>query len=325
MIVFSFIVLGLAVVILSAAPLSAAGPEKPQRTAIVLAAFGASTPSALPGLLKIRKRIEAEFPGIPVCLAFTSPRIRRVWSRRRNRAGWIAENVDISREFLEIKSPLAAIADLRDRGFDHIAVQSLHIHPGEEYINLKSCIDDLNSTGTNKAKAQSFHRLILGRPALGEPGLTRDYREDLKAAVEALRDDMEHARRSGAALVYMGHGNRFLSSGLFIELQDLMRKTYPDVLTFVGVIEGSPGLDAVLSGLKAAETRKIILAPLLLVAGGHALKDMNGNRNDSWKSILVKAGFQVECIMRGLGELDPWTDIYVRHLKETMTDHDVPC
>ena len=323
MIALSLIALSLAPVILLSTSPPEVVPERSARTAIVLAAFGASSPSALAGILKVKERVETEFPDTPVCLAFTSPRIRKVWADRRNRPGRLEEKSGLPRDILEIKSPLAAIADLQDRGFDNIVVQSLHVYAGEEYINLKSHIDALNSIRTIKAKHQPFNKLVLGRPALGEPGVLHDYREDLKAAVEALKGDVRRARETGAALVYMGHGNSFLSSGVFVEFQDVMRRTYPEVQTFVGVIEGFPGLDVVLSGLTAAEVRKIILAPLLLVAGGHTVKDMTGNQADSWKSTLTRAGFQVECILRGLGELEPWADIYVRHVKEAMIDHDL--
>ena len=292
-----------------------------KKTAIVLAAFGASEPEALGSIRHVRQRVGAAFPESPISLAFTSGFIRRVWRRRLAEPGFCEANPEICREMEGLAGPLAVIANLLERGHRSLAVQPLHIYAGEEYLNLKSNIEALNSIRTVKPAQQPFDKLVLGRPALGVPGPRHPYQEDLAAAVAALRPDVEQARARGAALVYLGHGNPFFSSGIYLELETALRREYPDMPLVVGVMEGFPGLERVLEELSRLGVKRLVLAPLLLVLGVHAREDLAGSGPKSWQSVLKAAGYQVECLWRGLGDLDSWADIYVNHLHDLFTDH----
>lgn len=292
-------------------------------TAIVPASFGAARPSALKGILKVVSKVEAAFPDSRIQPAFTSRFVRRAWRKRLNDPGWATDHPDIPETVYHVKGPLSTIADLEEEGYKTIVVQSLHVYAGEEYINLKSCIEGLNSIKTVKPKQRYFDKLILGRPALGEPGIKRYYGDDIDAAVSALEQDAAAARAENRALVYMGHGNEFYSSGAYVELQARMRRAWPGLPVFVGVVEGFPGLDVVLAGLGHIKAKKVLLVPLLLVAGHHAVEDMAGQKEESWKSIMENEGYGVKSMIRGLGELDSWADIYIRHIREAMDDHGI--
>lgn len=292
-----------------------------EKQAIVLAAFGAAHLNALSEIMNIKHKAAAAFPSVPVHLSFTSRIIRRVWRKRRTDGEWRKQNPSVPDEIIEIKSPLATIADLQDQGYRTIIVQPLHLYAGEEYLNLKSYIDALNSIQTVKPKHQPFEKLVLGRPALGEPGVRHSYRDDIRTAVQAVQDDVAGVRTDGSILVYMGHGNNFMSSGIYLEFQEVMRQAHPGLRIFVGVLEGFPGLDYVVTRLKHVKADRVTLIPFLLGAGEHALNDMAGDDDESWKTILEQNGFHVSCVLRGLGALDSWADIYVRHIRDVMEDH----
>lgn len=295
--------------------------DSENKKAIVLAAFGASEPEALGSIRNVRQRVADAFPGVPVSLAFTSGYIRGTWRRRLADPAFCDANPDICRELAGLGGPLAVIANLQESGRRILAVQPLHIYAGEEYLNLKAHIEALNSIRTVKAKQQPFDKLVLGRPALGAPGARRPYRDDLAAAVAALRPDVEQARSRDAALVYLGHGNPFFSTGIYLELEATLRREYPDLPLVVGVLEGFPGMDRVLEELQKFGVKRLVLAPLLLVLGIHAREDLAGAGPKSWRSVLESAGFQVDCLWRGLGDLSAWADIYVSHLFDLFTDH----
>ena len=290
------------------------------RKAVVLAAFGVSRIEGLEGIMNVKKRVEAAFPDTPVELAFTSGMIRSVWRRRRHNPEWLAAHPAIPPEVLEIKGPLAAIAGLQDEGYRQIAVQSLHVYAGEEYVNLKAHVDALRSIRTVKPKQRPFDKLVLGRPALGVPGSVHRPEDDLSEAAAAMREDVEKAREDGSALVYLGHGNRNFDLQVYVEFEEALHETYPETPVFLGLVEGRPSATDVVEHLRRTGVKKVSLVPFLLVPGGHAIEDMAGDGDRSWKVIMEQSGFEVDCVLRGLGELDAWADIYVRHLREAMDE-----
>ena len=289
-------------------------------TALLLAAFGAARPQALKGLSHVLDKVKARFPDHEVRLGFTSRFMQRIWRKRRRDSAWQREHSDVGIEILNARGVLAGLAELQEEGFRHIILQSLHIYAGEEYETLKSMTRALLNIQTVKARHKPFRTLRLGRPALGEPGDIHPYRDDLARAAHALAVDAEAAAGQGAALVYMGHGNRYFSSGAYMEFQAAMRRAYPQVRTMVGVIEGFPDLGRVVEELDRNGVKKVILAPLLLVAGGHVLDDMAGNGEDSWKTAMIRRGIEVDCLVRGLGELDAWVEIYIENIRELLPE-----
>ena len=102
-----------------------------------------------------------------------------------------------------------------------------------------------------------------------------------------------------------------------------MRETYPDVDTFIGVVEGYPALDDLLKHLENTGNKKVILKPFMIVAGNHAVNDMAGEEEDSWKSILQGKGYHVEAILEGLGSNNGFADLFVDHIKDTARDHGI--
>jgi sirohydrochlorin cobaltochelatase len=293
------------------------GERGPDRQAIVLAAFGTSYPDALGAIMNIKTRVERAHPGIPVRLAFTSSIIRGIWRGRQADPAWRKANPGVPAEVLGVKTPLATIADLQNEGYRAITVQSLHVFAGEEFEDLKALMTGLDSIRTIKAKSAPFGALRLGRPALGMPGDAYPYIGDIDAAVAALKADADTAKSMDAALVYMGHGNDFFSTGIYAELQERMTEAH-GLPVFAACVEGYPSFDLMLAGLKATGVRRVLLKPLMVVAGDHASNDMAGDEDDAWKVLLTRAGFEVTIDLTGLGSNDAWADLYVDHLNDAM-------
>ncbi|MGE4192669.1 MAG: sirohydrochlorin cobaltochelatase [Pseudodesulfovibrio sp.] len=291
--------------------------EGPVRQAIVLAAFGTSYPEAVKSILNIKAKVEKAHPGVPVRLAFTSNIIRKIWQERQGDAAWRKANADIPDEILYVKHPLATIADLQNDGYRDVAVQSLHVFAGEEYHDLLTLVGGLRSIRSLKAKYTPFARLVVGRPALGQPGEAYPYVQDMEKAAKVLKGDVEHARKEDAALVYMGHGNDFFSTGIYAEFQKTLRAEYAYPI-FIGCVEGYPAFDDMAALLAASGKKKVLLKPFMIVAGDHASNDMAGDEDDSWKVMLEKAGYSVIIDLRGLGMVDGWADLYVDHLADAL-------
>lgn len=311
--------IAIGMLIISAGELGHAMEHKGSKKAIVIACFGTTYPEALADVLDIKSSIQRAFPQWKVRLSFTSNIIRKIWQGRRDDPKYR----DVPEEIRYVKGVLATIADLQDEGYTTIIVQPTHLYAGEEFADLTSCIKALNQIRTIKPKYMPFEKLVLGRPLLGMPGPQHDYHKDLEIVARALKDDVEFAREKGAALVYMGHGNEFYSTGAYIELQQTMRKMYPHVRIFIGTVEGFPALDDVIKGLVHTRAKRVVLKPLMIVAGDHARNDMAGDDPDSWKNRIKARGIEVIPIIKGLGEKRSIQQILIQHIKDAARDNGI--
>jgi len=293
------------------------------KSAIVLAMFGTTVESALDGLLNIRSQLMDKYPHTPVRIAFTSNIIRKKWQHRAENPAYVKAHPEIPTDVLHVKTPLAMIADLQNEGFDTIVLQPTHIAMGEEFLDLHTYVDALMNMGTmKKARYKPFHKIALGRPAMGTYGTQHPYAEDIARIAAVLAPDIKLAKKEKAGLVYLGHGNEFLpgSGGAYLELASVMRGMYPGLVTAIGCVEGYPGIDDVIETLKLYKVEKVVLKPFMVVAGDHTLNDMSSDEEDSWKSILKKNGFEVVCVNEGLGENDDFARIFVDNAIDAAAD-----
>jgi sirohydrochlorin cobaltochelatase len=295
------------------------GEEK----AIVLAVFGTSHIEGLPGILAIRARVQQAFPATRVELAFTSNIIRRIWQKRSQDPAYRAAHPEVPKEIVEVKGPLAAMANLQDEGYGTIIIQPTHMAAGEEFADLAAYVEGLNSIRTVKARNMPFRQMLIGRPALGVPGIEHEYRKDIEIAARALAEDVKAAAREQRALVYMAHGNEHYSTGYYLELEAVMREIYPEARIYVGMVEGFPELGHVVAALERDNVRQVYLKALMTVAGDHAKNDMAGEEPDSWRTILEAKGMNVQVDLRGVGESAPFAEIFVQHIRDAAKDHGV--
>ena len=155
--------------------------------------------------------------------------------------------------------------------------------------------------------ADKFDKIQIGRPLL-------TFEEDYKACCDIVMK-YAPAPKEETALVFMGHGTPHDSNSVYTELDQRLKELgYPQV--FMGTVEAEPSLDTLLEKIQTLHVKRVILAPFMVVAGDHAINDMSGDEEDSWKSTFEKAGYEVECILKGLGEYPAVRQIYVKHALE---------
>ncbi len=266
------------------------GHKAPQKVVILLVAFGSSQPSAQVSFENIDKKTKAAHPEIPVRWAYTSHIIRK----------------KLAKQGLHLDSPEVALAKLRDEGFTHVAVQSLHTIGGSEYHDLRRTVGAFKIMG-------GFQRIILGYPLLAT-------QEDMQRTVEAILGSIPKDRQKSDAVVLMGHGTHHPSNAFYAALMFQLQLKDPNI--FVGTVEGYPEIDMIKKILLKKKIKKAYLMPFMSVAGDHAKNDMAGDEDDSWKSILTKAGIQCVLILKGTAEYDSFVDIWVSHIHDILSHFD---
>ncbi|WP_028581901.1 sirohydrochlorin cobaltochelatase [Desulfogranum japonicum] len=285
------------------------------KNAIILASFGTTVPEAVKSITNIVDVVKAAYPGTEVRLTFTSNIIRSVWKERQAESQkWLDQGVP--EDVLYVKNFIATVGDLLEDGYTNIIVQPTHMFFMEQSHDLNQYVQAMASIRTMKAKWKPINKMVMGRPALGMPGDVYSYHDDVHAACETLAADVEAAKAAGASLVYMGHGNEHWSTGIYAETEKVMRTMYPEVKTYIGVVEGMPSVEDLKARLTHASSKKIVLKPFMIVAGDHAVNDMAGEEEDSWKSILTKEGYEVEPVLEGLGINNKFAAIFVAHIAD---------
>lgn len=301
----------------------AAGNGPPEaKTAILLAGFGTTVPSAVKEIDNITAAVRKAYPATEVRITFTSNMVRSVWKKRRDEAQkWLDQGVPA--EILGVKNIIQTMGDLQEDGYRNIIVQPTHMFYMEQSHDLTSYIGALGSIRTLKAKWRPFENVVMGRPALGMPGDTYSYHDDVDRVVKSMAADAEMAGKEGAILLYMGHGNDNWSTGIYAETEKKMRAAYPGVETFIGVVEGTPALDDLMARLLQAKSKKIVLRPFMIAAGDHAVNDMAGAEKDSWKSQLVSAGFTVHPVLAGMGANDAFAALFVENIADAARERGI--
>ncbi|MDO5805769.1 MAG: sirohydrochlorin cobaltochelatase [Eubacteriales bacterium] len=188
-----------------------------------------------------------------------------------------------------------------DNGVKNLVVQPTHLMNGLEYEELKGDIAQYSD---------AFDKIAIGQPLLSSD-------DDFSRVENAIVDWTKDYDDGETAIVFMGHGTSADSNGVYQKMQDLLTKD-GHTNYFVGTVEASPSLDDVMAAVKKGNYKRVVLEPLMVVAGDHANNDMAGDDKDSWKSQFEAAGYQVECLLRGLGENETIRQIYVEHAQAAI-------
>lgn len=204
-----------------------------------------------------------------------------------------------NRDGIHIDNPIQALERLYEEGYKEVIVQTLHIICGEEYTKLREQVESYQN---------KFEKIILGRPLL-------TYIEDYKEAVKALEYQIPEMGKD-EAVVFMGHGTFHESHSSYPALEYIMRDY--GINAYVGTVEGYPELEQVMNRLKENNIKTINLMPFMLVAGDHAINDMAGDEEDSWKTILESEGFNVKVYLKGLGENPYIQEKFMKHANECI-------
>ena len=223
------------------------------------------------------------------------------WSVRRGFTSQIIIDHIQKRDKVAIDNITQALDRAADNKVKTLVVQPTHLMYGLEYKDLEKEVGKYTD---------AFEKVAIGAPLLDTDG---DMADVMNAIVKATAeyDDGE------TAIVFMGHGTEADSNGVYAKMQQVLtdsgHKHY-----FIGTVEASPTVQDVLKQVKKGSYKKVVLEPLMIVAGDHANNDMAGDEEDSWKSIFEKEGYEVTCVLRGLGELEDIQNILVRHAQSAM-------
>ena len=243
------------------------------------------------------------------------------WSVRRAFTAQIIINHVQARDGEKIDNMDQALERAVANGVKTLVVQPTHLMHGAEYDEMCEALD---------AYKDKIENIVVAEPLLGEVGndatvINADKEAVAKAVVATAVADgnfesIDKAAEDGTALVLMGHGTAHVAKVTYSQMQTQMEKLgYKNV--FIGTVEGEPeetSCEAVIEAVKAAGYTKVVLRPLMVVAGDHANNDMAGDDEDSWKSMVEAAGLTVECQIAGLGRIDAVQELYVAHTQAAI-------
>ena len=245
------------------------------------------------------------------------------WSVRRAFTAQIIINHVQARDGEKIDNMQQALDRAVANGVKNLVVQPTHLMHGAEYDEMMEMIDEYKD---------QFESVAVAEPLLGEVGadaavINADKEAVAKAVTAAAVkdagfDSLDAAAEEKVAFVFMGHGTSHTAKVSYSQMQTAMQTLgYSNV--FIGTVEGEPeetACENVIEAVKAAGYTKVILRPLMVVAGDHANNDMAGADDDSWLSQFQASGdfASVECQIAGLGEIEDIQQRYIEHTKAAI-------
>lgn len=234
----------------------------------------------------IENDLEKAFPDYAVRRGFTA---NIIIDHVQRRDGILIDDVD------------AALNRAVNNGVKTLVVQPTHLMHGLEYDELVEAVSEY---------ADAFEQVVFGEPLLSSD-------EDFSRVEKAITEWTAEYDDGETAICFMGHGTEAASNAVYQKMQDLLTADgYTNY--FVGTVEAEPSLEDVLAAVQAGNYKRVILEPLMVVAGDHANNDMAGDEEDSWKTAFEAAGYEVECLLRGLGENEAIREIYVEHAQAAI-------
>lgn len=247
------------------------------------------------------------------------------WSVRRAFTAQIIINHVQARDGEKIDNMDQALQRAVDNGVKNLIVQPTHLMHGAEYDELSEAV---------ASYSDKFESVSIAEPLLGEVGSADDSVNSDKEAVakavtaEAVKtagyESLDAAKEDGTAFVFMGHGTSHTAKISYSQMQNQMNALgYGNV--FIGTVEGEPedtACEAVIEKIQEAGYKKVVLRPLMVVAGDHANNDMAGDDDDSWKSQFEASGVfdSIETQIAGLGQIPVIQDLYVSHTHAAMEE-----
>ena len=242
------------------------------------------------------------------------------------------------------RNTIGAIEDALEKAFpdwsirraftSQIIIDHVKSRDGEEIDNVKQALDRAVANGVKRLVVQPTHLMngleytdlteevsqyadVFDKISIGEPLLSSD--EDFKAVEEAITGATASYDDGQTAIVFMGHGTEADSNAIYSKMQENLKADKYDNY-YIGTVEATPSVTDVLEQVKAGDYKRVVLRPLMVVAGDHANNDMAGDEDASWTSIFEAAGYNVECVLEGLGSVDAIHEIYVAHAQKAVDE-----
>ena len=192
-------------------------------------------------------------------------------------------------------------------GVKTLVVQPTHLMHGFEYDDVAQELG---------ARAGDFDSVVVA-----DPLLTSD--EDFDRVGDVMIDLLKDYDDGQTAIVYMGHGTEHDSNAVYARMQGVLADKGA-ANYYVGTVEAEPSVDDVLAAIEGKGYTRVVLRDMMVVCGDHANNDMAGDEEDSWKSIFTAAGYSVECVLEGLGEVPEIQQIYVEHALRAVAAAEEP-
>lgn len=292
-------------------PVHGRGPS--MKVAVLLVAFGSTVPEAQKSLLEVEARLKQRHPHWSVHWAFTAGFVRRKCAA----AGQT------------FHAPEEALDLMREQNYDAIVVQSLHVIAGLEFHRLKDVVESKAlewardpegpSQKSPSSAASTSSRCSTPILSLGQPLLSSS--EDLERACRAMLNTIPSSRRPEDVVVFMGHGTPHVSGEIYKDVDARLKAL--DAKVRLATVEESPSFEdlwpELMESVQAVSGAVVYLIPFLLVAGDHALNDMLGDREHSWKRLLNREGIEVVGKAEGLAKVPEVVDIWLDHLDAAIS------
>lgn len=206
-----------------------------------------------------------------------------------------------SRDNMAIDNVGEALDRAVENGVKNLVIQPTHLMNGLEYTDLVNEV---------AGYSDSFDQVAVGKPLL-----TSD--DDFKAVAKAITEATAKYDDGETAICFMGHGTEAESNQVYAKMQEVLKaEGYENY--YVGTVEATPSVEDVLALVREGSYKKVVLEPLMIVAGDHANNDMAGDEEGSWKTTFENAGYEVTCIVSGLGEMEPIQQLFVEHAREAV-------
>lgn len=230
------------------------------------------------------------FPEYDKYSAFTSQIIIDVYKERDN---------------IEYDNVEQAIEKIYKEKYGEVLVVPTHVINGEEYDQMNEALQPFED---------KFEKMTVSSPLLTH---SSDY--DLVAdAVIAELPEIDDK----TAVVLMGHGTHHDANSAYPMLDYVFKHRGYDNI-YIGTVEGTPEFETVVNDLDGKGYKKILLMPLMVVAGDHAHNDMAGDDEDSWKIMFKSLGYDVDYVLKGMGEFESIRQLFVAHATEALLDEDL--
>lgn len=255
------------------------------KKAILVVSFGVSSKEARERSLDICENL--------IKVTFTSYDIYKAYSSKR-----IIEKIN-KRENLVINTPIEALDKLYQLDYDFVFIQPLYFTYGNEFYKLQ------HQTKQYKYK---FKQLILGFPLVTNE-------ESMLKVVNAINAQLP-VLNPNEALVLMGHGTLTYENNIYSKIEYIFRTN--GVNAYVGTLKGDYNINIIIERLHKTKIQKVVLMPLLLTIGHHVMEDMIGKKEDSWKSMLIRNGYEVEVKLQALGEIPSIANYYVELINKYL-------
>lgn len=254
-----------------------------RKKAILVVSFGTSYIETMQkNILAIETKIKEAFPKYSHYHAWTCERVIRKVKKSHQ---------------IFIPTIEEAMMQMIHDGITDVIIQPTHLIDGSENERLQTI---------SRSFQKDFSTMVFGLPLLGSI-------KDIKDLAAYFHSAFYHLSET-EALIMMGHGSSTIADQTYTVLNQSFQE-FPLPQIFVGTMENKDSIHEIIDILKTKNIKKVFLTPLLIVCGIHAEHNMAGSQSDSWKSQLEQAGFEVSCLMKGLGEYSFVCSKFIEHIK----------